>query len=393
MGVQTGDATATSVILQVHTTEAELDVTLMRADGSDGWVEDRVEVGLIAAEGLVRVELDGLLPDTAYNLVAQVPGGDRRSRVARFRTALDDSGHRVLTLGVTSCFKENRPWPSQSLAAQEKLDAYLLLGDTVYADGAVLIEEYRAFWTEYLSTQGLLDVTASTSVVATWDDHEVANNWHPEDLLEGQLETALQAYREGLPQRTGPGGTGVWRSLSWGRVAELFVLDCRGEREGETLYISVEQMEWLKAALLASTARFKLILNSVPITDMTAMVGSLGANDRWNGYPAQRSELLDHIIDQGVTGVLFLTGDVHFGQIGMVDPVGGPAEHLWEVYCGPAGSFINPAAELFIGDPQYPVLVSTWNWVRLTLDPGLGTIRVNHMGDAGETLSDMTLSL
>jgi hypothetical protein len=152
-------------------------------------------------------------------------------------------------------------------------------------------------------------------------------------------------------------------------------------------------MAWLKDGLSTSTARFKLILNSVPITDMTAMVGSLGANDRWNGYPAQRSELLDHIIDQGVTGVLFLTGDVHFGQIGMVDPVGGPAEHLWEVYCGPAGSFINPAAELFIGDPQYPVLVSTWNWVRLTLDPGLGTIRVNHMGDAGETLSDMTLSL
>jgi hypothetical protein len=37
--------------------------------------------------------------------------------------------------------------------------------------------------------------------------------------------------------------------------------------------------------------------------------------------------------------------------------------------------------------------VPLWNWVRFTCDPGAGTIRVQHVGDDGLDLSDITLEL
>jgi len=392
-GLLTGDVGPDSLIVGLRSTEPAVTLVIMEAQG-DAWVEVQRLAGLPLQEGHLRQVVSGLQPDTAYALAAYADADpDRRSLVARARTALAADGGRVVTFGATSCFGGNRPWPSLTQAAAEALDFQLLLGDTVYADGAVTLADYRAFWADYQSVSGLVDLCASTSLVATWDDHEVANNWVRSELPAGQFEAALQAFRESLPQGEGPAGTGVWRSLRWGRTLELFVLDCRGERDGSTLYLSTEQMDWLKAGLSASDARFKIIANSVPITDMTALAGTALAEDRWDGYPAQREEILRHIVDGGITGVLWVTGDVHFGQIGHIDPEGGLAHDLWEVYCGPAGSFLNPAAQLFVGDPQYPVMVPLWNWVRFTCDPGAGTIRVQHVGDDGLDLSDITLEL
>ncbi|MFO0003851.1 MAG: alkaline phosphatase D family protein, partial [bacterium] len=146
-------------------------------------------------------------------------------------------------------------------------------------------------------------------------------------------------------------------------MLDLFALDCRGERRDGN-YISPEQMAWLKAELSASTARFKVILNSVPITDLSAIFGTTQAMDRWQGYPAQREEILAHIRDDAVEGVLWITGDVHYAQIGRVDPAGGPGEDQWEVFCGPGGSTLNVLVEAFIGNEQYELLFAQWNYTR-----------------------------
>lgn len=130
------------------------------------------------------------------------------------------------------------------LCGQREFDCFLLLGDTVYADGAVSLEDYRAFWRHAMSVQGLYDVTASTSIFATWDDHEVGNNWLAADLAPGQYDDALQAYRESLPQSTGSQGS-IWRKMAYGPDLDLLILDCRSERT-ETLYLSIAQIDWLK---------------------------------------------------------------------------------------------------------------------------------------------------
>ena len=381
-GLQSGDVTSSGVVLAAWTTESEVTLTVVQADGA-GWAELLAGLELSVEDGALRHELTDLEPDSAYRYAFYTADGQRRSRPGLFRTAPDDDGHRKLVFGATHGLKGNQPWPNLSWAALEDLDFFMLLGDTVYADGADEHAEYREYWQDAFSQEGLQDLAASTSFVATWDDHEVANNWLPGELDEGQFDDALAAYREALPQREGPGGSGVWRQLSWGNIAELFVLDCRGERTA-TDYLSQAQLDWLKDGLSTSSAPFKLVLNSVPISDFAPMMGDILAEDRWQGYPADRQEILEHVVDTAIPGVLWLTGDFHMTTVNKVDQPGGLAEDQWEVMAGPSGSTLNPMGALYAEDEQFVYADSFWNYTWFELDPGAGTVLVRFVDDEGE---------
>lgn len=389
-GLQSGDATAAAILLSVRSTHTALTFLVMEAN-ADTWVEvTRQEV--TRSDEAVQIEVTGLQPDTAYRWIVLGPD-NTRTRIGRFRSALSADGWRVVEIGATSCLGGNEPWPSLSHAALADLDLFILNGDTVYADNAVELEDYREYWRAALSTEGLRALTARTSIVATWDDHEVGNNWTAETLAAGQFDDALQAYRESLPQRVGTTG-GIWRKLSWGAVADVFVLDCRGERVAPDQYVSPEQLTWVKEEVAASAARFKIIVTSVPISDFFDMLGTAQIEDRWQGYPAQRDDLLAAL--GGVPGVLWIGGDFHMGAVASVDPPGsgGPAEGQWEVLVGPGGSTLNVLAELYEDTTgQFPVLFAAWNFARLRLDPGMGEVLVTFVGDDGATIDEVLLAL
>jgi phosphodiesterase/alkaline phosphatase D-like protein len=66
------------------------------------------------------------------------------------------------------------------------------------------------------------------------------------------------------------------------------------------------QLAAFEQALLNSSATFKLVVNEVPIQQYWAL-----PYDRWEGYGAERIELINFIRGNGITGVGFLTTDNH----------------------------------------------------------------------------------
>jgi alkaline phosphatase D len=124
-------------------------------------------------------------------------------------------------------------------------------------------------------------------------------------------------------------------------------MDSRSERlpstreEQNATYISEEQLEWLQQGLLASTAHFKVLMNSVPITNLPPLW--LSQDDRWQGYFAQRVRLVDHILINDIRNVWFITGDFHLGFIARVEPEG-EGRRLWEIAAGPGANGPNPLA-------------------------------------------------
>ena len=397
-GVQVGDVTEGAALLSTWTGASEVVFRVAVQDGSD-WVHQVETEAVAVVGGVAQLELAGLEADTAYSVVAVDAGGSVRSRSSRFRTALGPDGWRVVVFGATSCLGGNEPWPSMSALAAERPDFFCLLGDTIYADNWEPAFDFAAHWAFNLSQAGLRDISASTSLVATWDDHEVDNNWSWAETegIEERVAEGLSWFRAALPQRDGGGSLGeapgLWRRLSWGAVLDVFVLDCRGERDGST-YLSEEQLAWLEAGLSASTARFKIILSSVPITDLTAIFGTVASEDRWQGYPAQRGRIIDHVANEGIQGVLWIAGDLHYAAANRLDPEGGTGWEQWEVMVGPGGSFLNIGAGLYEGDrSQFPVLFDAWNSTRFECDPGTGTIHVSWIGDDGAVLDEITLEL
>jgi PhoD-like phosphatase len=82
--------------------------------------------------------------------------------------------------------------------------------------------------------------------------------------------------------------------------------------------------------LAASEATFKVIINEVPISQLFVLPYA-----RWEGYLAEREELLQFIERAGIRNVLFLTTDLHGSLIVDVTPFGSVRSIAKEVIAGP----------------------------------------------------------
>jgi len=398
LGVASGDATEDSIILWTRydgSGALTLAVWELLADGADG--ARVLDLAVTPDDAGFVHETIAVSAGQRYGY-AFVEDATARSTIGRFRAALASDAMEPLIFGAVSCTRNGRSFDTLLRAGErDDLDAFLLLGDTTYNDGESTVEGFRAKWAENFSTEGYIATRAAASLLATWDDHEIDNNWDPENTATPTVDAGRQAFFDHLPlERLAEDPERVWRSRRWGRTLEVFVLDCRSERRPSTRddadaeYISTEQMDWLKAGLSSSTAVFKVILNSVGITDFPFLL-DLGSNDRWEGYAAQREDILDFIDDAGIGGVLWVAGDFHFSSLGRVGGSGDRGENQWEVLVGPGAQVSNPLHSALTGS-RWPYAGGTNNFTELRFDPSAGEIRVRFIDGGGGVIADESIA-
>ncbi len=363
----------------------------------------------VPAHGNVKVRVDTLAPATWYQYAFFDEAGERRSPIGKVRTAFPDDWLEPLVVSATSCASYRyRPFTPLLEMAKQPHDLWLHLGDVAYNDGADSVETFRAKWNEQLADPGYRALMPSAGCYLTWDDHEFVNSVDPEvpGHMQSMIAAAKETFFECLPVEAGE-NTRLWRSFRWGKTAEFFVLDCRMERKPSTReteeaqYISREQMDWLKAGLASSPCHFKVLLNSVPITNMPPPTWG-GQADRWQGYSAAREELLGFIDEKDIQNIWFLSGDFHLGMIMRVEREG-PRRRLIEITAGPAGN-VNPLwlvlepgqeANKRVAFPPDQFIWAGANFLNtlLTFDPRANTVRVVFTDPAkGETVCDQTLT-
>ncbi len=280
----------------------------------------------------VKVEVSGLRPSSHYYY--RFHAGDVVSPVGRTKTAPRVSDHcGSLKFGVVSCSNWIAGYFGAYgyLAAQDDLDAVIHLGDYIYeyTDPGVRVTEpqhecetladYRIRHAQYKTDPHLQALHAKHPFVATWDDHESAENSSSigspvhDPATEGpwgaRLAAATQAYFEWMPVREGK----LTRRLRFGQLADLTMLDLRSYRTDTTI-LGAEQRTWLASALTDGSARWKLVGNSVMIAPLKIppLPGTPPVNtDQWDGFPADREYVLKALDRAGMKNAVFLTGDIH----------------------------------------------------------------------------------
>lgn len=316
----------------------------------------------------VKVDATGLAADTWYYY--RFTWRDSVSPVGRTRTApARGSAVDLLRFGVVSCsdWQAGHFAAYRHLAERGDLDLVIHLGDYLYEyeadpDGVrphdppvemVTLEHYRRRHAQYKTDPALQALHAATPWVVTWDDHESANDsWsggaenhtEPDEGPWSERQAASQrAYAEWMPVRYEPGGH-IYRRLEFGSLVELSMLDLRtyrsqqvshpfdrGIHDDERTITGRKQLEWLTSGLVTATAQWKLIGNSVMIspaqfpstlntrefealTDLIGPIEGVPYNvDQWDGYTHDRATVLRTLRDHGVSGTVFLTGDIHSG--------------------------------------------------------------------------------
>lgn len=396
LGVASGDALPTGAMVWTRYTGPETIVLRVLEMRGDVPVRVAYEAEVRPASGgYTHVDVPGLSSGTWYRFAFLVRGGagtfTGRSPVGRFRTAIAPDALEAVTFAGVSCTHQRaRPFPALSHAgSRNDLDFFVHNGDMVYCDGATTLADYRAKYAENWTSEGFQALFRSTGLYTTWDDHEVDNDWNPENTPAAKIAAAKAAYFEHRPQRRDPAARDrIWRSFRWGQALELFLLDCRGERRPSTRstpmaqYISREQMDWLKAGLARSTALFKFVVNSVPITNFPS-VWDAAASDRWEGYAAQRNEILDFIVSMGLRNVWWLSGDFHVGVLGKVEP-SGPLSAMREVLMGPNNT-PNPLSWSLTGS-QWEFVTREHNYTVFRVDPVARTLDVTYVDAMGTTM-------
>lgn len=389
LGVAAGDADAHGALL--WTRYARFDPLQLRVWPENGDDGRALELPAPVVDGFAMVEVDQLSPGTwhRYGFVSET---GEESPLGRFRTALAPGALERITIAATSCIKAGHSYAALGRAAERTdLDAFVFLGDAVYTDGASSLADFRDKWEDGLKGADYRALRGSTSLVALWDDHEVRNNWEGDSVDPTLLSNARRAFLEHQPVRRDEANPlRYWRSLKWGRTAELFVLDGRSERNrarGE--YLSPEQLDWLVKGVQESEATFKLVLNAVPIGTFDSAFFTPFNDDNWQGFPVQRAALLEGI-EAGTSGVIVVSGDFHLGCFGRIAKTG-PGARTFEALVGPGANAPNPLPTYPRGDP-WEWSSAMMNYTSFELDPHTrqATVRF-HAGD-GRTLFERVIS-
>jgi len=390
-GVQAGGVDEGSVLLW-SVSDPRRDLTLWL------WMRDGLVVRQTPLrtddDGYARIAPDGLPSGTElfYAFVDDETGA--RSEVGRFRTAFAPDEERALSVACTTCTNwSTQPWSTLERAASFDFDLILHLGDMVYADGAFTADAYRDTWRRALDDDGYRRLLPRAAMYHVWDDHEFWNNLDPEASPE-RVAIARAAFFQNSPQREGENGR-LWRSYQWGRTAEFILLDARTERRPSTLgdddvYMSEDQLAFLSDRLRSSPARFKVVMNSLPLTRMPDLYPM--PEDRWQGYRRQRDALLSVLEDDDAArGTLFLSGDFHIGFIARAEREG-VHRRLHEIAVGPGGSYGNPFGEgplrdLGLPGDQFSFVTGRLSSTFLRFEPETGEVVVRFVdGENGTTL-------
>ncbi|QLE84362.1 alkaline phosphatase [Shewanella sp. Scap07] len=331
-GVASGDPSHSAIILWTRVTpEQAADVTVSWEVATDAEFTDLVTNGEMtttaARDYTVKVDAIGLNAGTTYYYrfkVAEVlsPTG--------ITSTLPEGQVEQVKLAVFSC--ANYPaghFNVYDLALQhDDIDAVVHLGDYLYEyargeyasenaeqlnrqvlpEGELLeLADYRTRYGQYRSDAALQQLHGKLPFITVWDDHEVCNDaWldgaenhnEGEGDYQSRKSQALQAYFEWLPIRPWQEGNHqeIYRSFSFGDLVDLHMLDTRllgrdkqldyadyldpntgaidAARFGQDVtsndrtMLGAEQLQWLQAQLLTSTAKWQLLGQQVLMGQM-----------------------------------------------------------------------------------------------------------------------------
>ncbi len=457
-GIASGDPLADRVILWTRVSGADaksLKVRWQLASDPDMTSVIRHGVARTSSRRDYTVKVDaGSLPANS-TLYYRFEAGGVRSPVGRTRT-LPDDGVEQVRLAVVSC----AAYPAgyfhvyREIAQRDDIDVVIHLGDYIYEHGhgeyatehaeelgripeprheIVTLDDYRKRHAQYKGDPDAQAMHQAHAMIATWDDHEVANDaWkngaenHKKDD-EGKWTrrraAAMRAYFEWMPIRhvAQRGRTRIFRSFRFGDLMTLIMLDTRfygrdlqpdaggdveradieiARRDPDRRMLGRRQERWLRRTLKRSAGTtWQLIGQQVmvvplktpdlePLLDLDGpsllsreflegMIEGSKDNpsmmmDTWDGYLAAKQDFLMDL-DRYATNPVVLSGDLHTSIAGDLIPDG--REHPVAVEFMPS-SITSPVFAEYLPE-RFPSAVRD---ATMQLNPSMKYMETNRRG-------------
>jgi alkaline phosphatase D len=234
--------------------------------------------------------------------------------------------------GFGSCQLQAAELPLLKKADSLKLDFFVYLGDNIYSDTyklSVLDSNYQIL----AKNPNFQLLKKSTPLYATWDDHDYGYNDSGRHYpLKKESKELFMKFWE-IPTTSGRyRHEGIFGSeyLKFGdKTLQLILLDTRTFRDDlvlnkppqkgykndyipnqnlDSTFLGKEQWTWLEQELLKK-ADLRIIASSNQFSH------EYNGWESWTNVPYEQQKFVDLIAKTKANGVIFLSGDVHWGEI------------------------------------------------------------------------------
>lgn len=349
-GVASGDPTNSSVILWTAVNASDSNkksiewAISLSADMSSTLQSGTVDM---VSSNTIKTKVSGL--DDGIQYYYQFTYNGEKSPIGRTKTI--SSSKEQLKIGIVSCSNfEAGYFNAYESLSQKDVDFVVHLGDYIYEYGPgtygdttlqrqhvpnreiLSLDDYRMRYAQYREDPALQLVHQQHPFIHIWDDHEIVNNAYQTGAQNHQpdegdyilrADIAKQVYHEWLPTDLDKNDN-LYRTFSSGNFADLIMLDGRiagrsqqldagGKESASHSMLGSEQLQWLKQNLKESKARWKIIGNQVIFspTNMARISQREYNMDAWDGYSAERDNIIQFLDGEDISNVVILTGDTH----------------------------------------------------------------------------------
>jgi alkaline phosphatase D len=272
-------------------------------------------------DNAAHIALGGLLPETRYSFAVEI---DQKlgAAVFSFTTFPSSTQERSFTFVAFSDQDTPRPAPAYAAGAAENPAFVVQLGDLTHlaiAPPGSKLEASDWWHLNFSATASSPAGKSFSSAIAgsfpyvhIWDDHDYGTA--DGDKSFKYRSAAMQAFKDDFPTYplSSP-GQGFWQSFRYAQ-AEVFLLDLRSARDpdkkpdGPTKsMLGAMQKAWLLNGLRTSTATWKFIVSSSVWNPHSKQ------DDSWAEFKHEQDEIVDFIRTNAITGVIFMSGDLHSG--------------------------------------------------------------------------------
>ncbi|MGB0425227.1 MAG: alkaline phosphatase D family protein, partial [Flavobacteriales bacterium] len=207
------------------------------------------------------------------------------------------------------------------IMAEKDPDLMLWLGDNIYLR-EVDYTTLSGFFHRYTHTRSqpeLQNLLQACPNYAIWDDHDYGPNDGNRSYI--HKDWALKSFElfwgnpsYGLPDANG----GITTQFAFNDI-DFFLLDNRYFRSNHTVkqdqqgIFGEEQVDWLIEALKFSKSPFKIVASG------GQFLSSFAEYENHALYAEERKNLIKRIEKEGITGVIFLTGDRHSTELSVMN--------------------------------------------------------------------------
>lgn len=289
---------------------ASTDVRLSVDDGTTVTVSSAVSPNI---DGIARIAINGLLPDTEYTYQTQIDG-ELYGPSGRFRTLSAASGTAFsFTIAMSGDAETNSANPSfdRISSISPKPLMFLHLGDMHYENistNSPLL--FHAAYDRVFRCEPQAKLYREIPTVYVWDDHDYGPN--NADGTSASKPAAAAAYRSRVPHYPLEESTSVYHSFDIGRV-RFIVTDQRSaastnattDGPSKTM-LGTAQKTWFKNLLQNSPNKLIVWVCPRHFTN-----NSTPNADNWGGFVTERAEIGAHVAANCPGRVIVLSADAH----------------------------------------------------------------------------------